>query len=161
MLTGDNPDPVSLLSVHAYGDSTRQIHEAAAAAAQARKPLFVGEFGAPGPAEKSEKEFRALLAAIEAAQVPLAALWVYDFRGQDGTWNVTANNDRASQLQAISAANARLRAGLTRGGQTPPAAAPAAESRPGRSRRARGNLRPSYRGSRAAPGRCPSSSTGE
>jgi hypothetical protein len=109
MLTSDNPDPVSLISVHAYGDCSREIHAAAAAAARAKKPLFVGEFGAPGPVEKSEKEFRALLAAIEEAQVPLAALWVYDFKGQDGTWNVTATNGRAYQLRAIAEANARLR----------------------------------------------------
>jgi hypothetical protein len=100
--------------VHAYGDCTREIHEAAAAAARARKPLFVGEFGAPGPAEKSEKEFRSLLSTIEEALVPLAALWVYDFKGQDASWNVTATNERAYQLQAISEANARLRADLAR-----------------------------------------------
>jgi hypothetical protein len=113
MLTGDNPDPVNVISVHAYGDSdyddlSKAIRDAAAVAERVRKPLFVGEFGAPGPAAKSEKEFRALLAAIEAARVPLAALWVYDHKDQDGTWNVTATNERAYQLRAISEANARL-----------------------------------------------------
>jgi hypothetical protein len=61
MLIDDNPAPVSLISVHAYGDAAREIHAATAVAARVRKPLFVGEIGAPGPAEKSEKEFRALL----------------------------------------------------------------------------------------------------
>jgi hypothetical protein len=122
MLTDDNPDPVDLISVHAYGDAAREIRDATAVAARVRKPLFVGEFGAPGPAEKSEKEFRALLSTIEAAQVPLAALWVYDFKAQDGAWNVTAVGDRAYQLRAISAANARIRAvsGATEPGRRGP-----------------------------------------
>jgi hypothetical protein len=70
----------------------------------------VGEFGAPGPAAKSEKEFRTLLTAIEQAAVPLAALWVYDRASNDPDplWNVTATNERAYQLQAIAEANARL-----------------------------------------------------
>jgi hypothetical protein len=127
MLAGDNPDPVSVISVHAYGDCTREVREAMVAAAGVRKPLFVGEFGAPGPAAKSEQEFRTLLAAIEKAQVPLAALWVYDFKGQDGSWNVTATNERAYQLRAIAEANARLRANLARRTQETPAATPSAD----------------------------------
>jgi hypothetical protein len=46
---------------------------------------------------------------MEKAEVPLAALWVYDFPGQNDTWNVTATNDRTYQLQAIAEANARIR----------------------------------------------------
>ncbi len=41
--------------------------------------------------------------------MPLAALWVYDFSGQDADWNVTATNGRAYQLEAVAEANARLR----------------------------------------------------
>jgi hypothetical protein len=110
MLLGNAPDPVDLVSVHAYGDAGRRIREARETAAKAGKPLFVGEFGSPGPPEKSEKEFQALLAAVEEAQVPLAALWVYDFSGQDKDWNVTAANARAGQLRAVAEANARIRA---------------------------------------------------
>jgi len=109
MLLGNAPAPVDLVSVHAYGGDVRRIREAQAAAAKAGKPLFVGEFGAPGPPEKSEAEFRALLAAIEEAQVPLAALWVFDFSGQDRDWNVTPSNARAGQLRAVAEANGRIR----------------------------------------------------
>ena len=41
----------------------------------------------------------------------LAALWVYDFSPQDGEWNITFENPRAPQLQALAAANARLAKG--------------------------------------------------
>jgi hypothetical protein len=115
MLIGDNPDPVNVISVHAYGgndyeDVPAAIRAAAAVAARVRKPLFVGEFGAPGPAAKSEQEFRTLLAAIEQAAVPLAALWNYDQASNDPDplWNVTATNERGYQLRAIAEVNARL-----------------------------------------------------
>jgi hypothetical protein len=111
MLRDDNPDPVNVISVHAYGDSLDQIAPAARIAAGLKKPLFVGEFGVPGPPDaKTREQFAALLAAIEKARVPLAALWVYDFGGQDETFNVTAGNVRAYQLKAIAEANERIRA---------------------------------------------------
>jgi len=113
MLLGDNPDPVSIVSAHAYGDEAGRIRQAGAITAKAGKPLFVGEFGAPGPQEKSEKEFQALLKAVEETEVPLAALWVYDF-GHQKDWCVTAANERSYQLRAISAANERIRAALSR-----------------------------------------------
>jgi hypothetical protein len=40
-------------------------------------------------------------------EVPLAALWVFDYRGQTDR-DVTAGNGRSYQLQAISGANKRL-----------------------------------------------------
>ncbi|HPD15439.1 MAG TPA: cellulase family glycosylhydrolase [Planctomycetota bacterium] len=122
----DHPDPVNVLSIHVYETSGKRFgREVSAAeflalamqvAAQAKKPLFVGEFGASDQApdgEKGAKErLAALLAAIEKAEVPLAALWVYDFRGQDKDWNVTATNARAWQLDAIAEANQRIKARL-------------------------------------------------
>jgi hypothetical protein len=41
-------------------------------------------------------------------EVPLCALWVFDFSTFDGTWNVTQSNSRAYQLEAIAAANRKL-----------------------------------------------------
>lgn len=108
MLRDNNPDPVNAISVHAYGDCAAQISAANAVAKRARKPLFVGEFGAPGDSEKSRKEFEALVAAIESERVPLSALWVFDYRSQDGEWNVTAANSRAWQLQKVSELNRRI-----------------------------------------------------
>lgn len=120
----DNPDPVNTLSLHVYRPTEKRFGRETSAeeflavamqvSAQARKPLFIGEFGAPGigpPAEKAAREqFGALLAAIEKAGVPLAALWVYDFAAQGKDWNVRWNNARAWQLAAIAEANQRISA---------------------------------------------------
>jgi len=122
----DNPDPVDVVSVHVYGHAVagkrfgRELRPdellatTMGVARQAGKPLFVGEFGAwagEGRGGKPEREqFAELLGSIERAGVPLAALWVYDFGGQGESWNVTATNARAYQLQAIAEANRRLRA---------------------------------------------------
>ena len=109
MLRADNPDPTGTICVHIYGEAVRQVAAVAELSRGWKRPLFVGEFGACGPRERCEPEFRSLLTAIQRAEVPLAALWVYDFQGQKDTCNVTPTNDRAYQLQAIAEANARIR----------------------------------------------------
>ena len=109
MLLADNPALMTVISVHAYGDCAASIRTAAALARRRRTPLFVGEFGAPGVPAKSELEFRAILQAIEKSDVPLAALWVYDFRSQDADFNVTSANARLYQLRAVAEANTHLR----------------------------------------------------
>lgn len=122
VLRRDNPDPLDTLCVHVY-PSTGQPYPGGARSlddligtlcrlsAEAQKPLFVGEFGAAIPADPARERlvFQELLAAIERNPVPLAALWVFDFRSQekDGL-NVTFDNGRAYQLEQIAAANARL-----------------------------------------------------
>jgi len=123
----DNPDPVNVVSIHLYDASAGRFGRdgvsveellslAVRAAARAGKALFVGEFGAasrPPDGEKGARaRFAAILAAIEKAEVPLAALWVYDFAGQARDWNVTATNARAWQLEAIGRANQRIKARL-------------------------------------------------
>lgn len=122
----DNPDPVNTISIHIYEPKEKRFGRettveqflavAAQVSAQAKKPLFVGEFGAPGIGPEAEKAARerlaALIAAIENARVPIAALWVYDFSGQEKDWNVTPTNSRAWQLTAIAEANQRLKARL-------------------------------------------------
>lgn len=108
MLHDDNPAPIDVVTVHAYENGAALIRTAAALCRKWKRPLFVGEFGASGPQPKSEKEFTALLKVIEEERVPLAALWVYDFQGQDDTWNVTGQNERAYQLRAVSDANVRI-----------------------------------------------------
>jgi hypothetical protein len=112
MLLGDNPDPMNVLSVHWYQEPAARLEAAQATAARARKPLFVGEVGVPGaPSAETRERFAAMIAAIERCGVPLAALWVYDYAGQDSEWNVTATNARAYQLEAVSEANRRMKAG--------------------------------------------------
>lgn len=103
MLRADNPDPLDTLTVHAYEDDDfARLPDAARAAQAARKPLFVGEFGVSGPrTPESERRFAAQLAALRQNRVPLAALWVYDFKHQPEL-SVTATNERAWQLKALA-----------------------------------------------------------
>lgn len=75
-----------------------------------QKPLFVGEFGLPLTAgsESGRLQFAALVAALETSKVPLSALWVFDYSGQDKDWNVTFENQRSYMLKEISQANQRM-----------------------------------------------------
>lgn len=109
MLVADNPAPVDVMSVHVYGEALPQLAKAAEVAKKVRKPLFVGEFGVPGPQDKSEKEFRELLSAIEAQQVPLAAVWT--FSGKQDDYSIVPGGPRGYQLQLLTEANARIQAG--------------------------------------------------
>jgi len=107
MLAGDNPDPVDTISVHIYEDAAGRLAEASHVARGAGKPLFVGEFGVPGEGPEPMERFHSLLRLIEDAQVPLAALWVFDFKVQSDL-NVRADNARSYQLKAIAEANRRI-----------------------------------------------------
>lgn len=112
MLAADNPDPVSSLCVRLYEDTdASRLGQAMAVARRLKKSLIVGEFGVPGvPTAESRQRFAAQLELLQREQVPLAALWVFDFDGQAADWNVTAANTRQEQLAAVAAANRRLRA---------------------------------------------------
>lgn len=112
MLAADNPSPVNTLSVRGYDLTTdlERLDQAMTVAQAVKQPLFVGEFGVPGTAGGEPKlQFAAMLNAIETNNVPLAALWVFDFEGQAKDWNVTATNGRGWQLDAIQQANERMR----------------------------------------------------
>lgn len=109
MLAKMNPDPINAISVHAYDDADAQrIAGAMTVARNTNKPLFVGEFGAPGETAEQGSKVRRLLDAIVEQQVPLSALWVYDF-GSQKDFSVTATNARAWQLTLITDANERMR----------------------------------------------------
>jgi inosine-uridine nucleoside N-ribohydrolase len=108
MLAGDNPDPIDTISVHVYGDAADRLAQAVQAARHCGKPLFVGEFGVPGAGPEATRQFQSLLQQMEEAQVPLAALWVFDYQRQS-EWNVGPDNGRSYQLAALAAANRRLR----------------------------------------------------
>ena len=113
VLAADNPSPVDTLSVRGY-DLTNDLGRLARAMAISRtlkKPLFVGEFGVAGPSgDEAKTKFISILRAIETNGVPLAALWVFDFSSQAKDWNVTGNNGRDWQLDAIQQLNARMAA---------------------------------------------------
>ncbi len=108
MLTGDNPNPTDTISVHIYADAADRLAEALRAARRVGKPLFVGEFGDPGEGPEANERFAALLHHVEELEVPLAALWVFDYAGQT-EWSVRQDNSRGYQLQAIAEANRRIR----------------------------------------------------
>ena len=120
ILRRDNPDPMDGISVHIYPASefvagatniSQAVRLVTNEARALGKPLFIGEFGVnrqAGPIETQKQVFAEMLAAIEESDVPLAAAWVFDFSGQDTDWNITFDNDRASLLQMLSAANQRL-----------------------------------------------------
>ncbi len=111
-LARQNPDPIDALSVHVYeAEDLQRLDWLRRAGTRIGKPVFVGEFGV-GPAGKSEAErrqaFPRFLRAILDGGCPLAALWVYDYPRQK-EWNVTATNDRAWQLDAVTEANRSLK----------------------------------------------------
>ncbi|MBM3290785.1 MAG: glycoside hydrolase family 5 protein, partial [Candidatus Hydrogenedentes bacterium] len=120
-----NPDPCNTLSVHIYppdhekrfSQSTTSYDEILAlcmdASRTSGKPLFVGEWGArddaEGPArDAARRDNFELITAIDRNNVPLAALWVYDFPEQDSFANVTSANGRKYLLKAVELANHRI-----------------------------------------------------
>jgi cellulase (glycosyl hydrolase family 5) len=119
ILRRDNPDPMGGISVHIYPNTeslagTRSVAETISMVAQAAKtlgkPLFIGEFGVSrqaGTAQAQKRLLSELLTAIAQANVPLAAVWVFDFAGQDSDWNITFQNDRSWALELISEVNQR------------------------------------------------------
>ncbi len=117
-LAADNPSPIDTLSVRGYDAvaDLGRIPQAMEVAHREKKPLFVGEFGVPdnGAQAASREGMAVMLRCLETNQVPIAALWVYDFDGQSRDWNVTPTNTRGWQLEEIQRANERIRkAGLS------------------------------------------------
>ena len=122
MLLRDNPDPMNLLTIHLYPQTEGRYSGGASTldgalaltcqyAAQAGKPLFLGEFGVPrklGTRAQQEATFQELLDAIVHHRVPLSAFWVFDFGSQDQDWNVSFQNDRAWMISRVTQANDRL-----------------------------------------------------
>ena len=104
MLSGDNPAPMETFSGRLYtSDDVRLLDWASESARSSRRPLFVGEFGVPGPASADALDrMRSLLDSLESRGVPLAALWVFDFDGQRADWNVTTENGRSGILALVA-----------------------------------------------------------
>ena len=78
-----------------------------------KKPLFIGEFGPNGydKTTKVEREqFEFLLDLIKKQNVPLSALWNFEFEhGDQVPWNITEQNHRAYMLKALQDANLELK----------------------------------------------------
>ena len=120
------PDPHDMVSIHLYpqtperrfGNVETPLSEALTFSVDASrtsgKALFVGEFGVSeeafaGDTLEIRDLFNDTLQDIAQSDAALAALWVFDHKDQDKTWNVTAENGRAWMLDAVAEANKRLK----------------------------------------------------
>lgn len=103
MLAADNPDPINVISLRLYADDDAgRLDWALRAARKSGKPVFIGEFGVPGGDTPANRErFVRWQTLIGQNDIPMAALWVFDFDAQNGEWNVTPESDRAWQLEAL------------------------------------------------------------
>ncbi|GBF75698.1 hypothetical protein PA598K_04121 [Paenibacillus sp. 598K] len=125
MLAWDSPDPFDVLSAHYYLSESERFGEQRATdkllrlmqetARQTGKPLFIGEFGVPDTLTDGTVDparARALIEemteALRRADVPLSALWVYDYKYQPDT-TVTGTNERAYQLELLQRWNAEYK----------------------------------------------------
>lgn len=112
-LLAENPAPIDSLSFRAYSQASdlARIPAAMGVSRSAKKPLFVGEYGVAGGDTPATREaFSKILTCLETNQVPLSALWVFDFDAQAAKWSVTESNARKWQLEEISKLNKRLSA---------------------------------------------------
>src|SRR5690606_7605557 len=78
-----------------------------------KKPLFLGEWGAQEAKYGGETKvkFIELLTAIEDNQVPLSAMWVFDYPPHDTQEGINVSPDngpREYMLQEIMKVNARI-----------------------------------------------------
>ncbi len=108
VLLADTPFPTSVISIHAYEDDKDRIDETQVIAVDNNIPLFVGEFGGMENSPTPEADFWDTLKIIEDNDVPLCAVWVYEFDDQDGIHNITAENSRSYQLSGLQQFNARF-----------------------------------------------------
>jgi hypothetical protein len=113
------PDPLDVISIHLYPYALQKrfkgrsasyqdvLDEVNSVARSTNKRVFVGEFGVPKMSnhEAEKREFRNMLDALIQARPDWAALWVYDFWGQEGEWNVSFKNERSYQLEWLIQAN--------------------------------------------------------
>jgi hypothetical protein len=114
MLLMESPDPVNLVSAHIYQQTQRLspygpetvsqfIGRYARFAAEAGKPLFIGEFPVRNPAQAEE-----YIRAIEENHVPLSAFWTFDNSRQEETMSVTFHNQRSFAIDLVAKANKAL-----------------------------------------------------
>ncbi len=74
-----------------------------------KKPLFIGEFGAPLTlGAEEESVFMEIMEGIEMYKVPLSCVWVFDLPQQNADWNITTTNSRQYMLEEIRKLNDRI-----------------------------------------------------
>lgn len=121
IINRDNPEPLDTISIHIYGDNpveqecaswatnrVQYIKTIVSTAKEMKRPVFIGEFGL---AESTNcvvvDVFSDMIADMDTAGVDLAAFWVYDLTAQDGSWNVTFDNNRSDMIKIAAEANKR------------------------------------------------------
>lgn len=132
VLVRDNPDPLNVISVHAYAGTEKEFFsdqpvktfsglmaETRKAGATVNKPIFLGEFSTPSylppeytqPNPNEHAQFNELIAAIEDNKIPLSAVWTFgrwSGYGPDASYDIEDNNARGYMLDLIEAANERI-----------------------------------------------------
>jgi hypothetical protein len=101
MLEKATPAPVNGISLHAYEDDDQRFAWAVEVSRKLKKPIFIGEFGAQKETTEQAAKFHRLLKAIRSADIPLAAVWVFDYKRQ-GEFNLMPDTPRGYQLDAIA-----------------------------------------------------------
>jgi len=119
----DNPDPLNSISIHLYYECDDQyfadqkvnldgvVKTTMADSALVKKPLFIGELGAPRDLgiDKERTFHKRLIEAMVVNRVPLATFWDFDNGGLANEWNITATGERSYILDWISAANKQIK----------------------------------------------------
>jgi endo-1,4-beta-mannosidase len=100
MLEKANPDPVDGISLHAYENDDQRFPWALEVSRRMNKPIFIGEFGAQNDTPEQRAKFERLFTAIATSDIPLAALWVFDYPNQPD-FNVMPDTARSVQLERI------------------------------------------------------------
>lgn len=118
MLAEDNPSPISSLCGRLYATSDLEfLKPAMKFSKRIGKPLIIGEFGVEGAlTDANRKQFERWMEALDENEIPLAALWVFDFSGQSN-WNVTAENGRKEMLARVAELNKRWRVSVAKTGR--------------------------------------------
>ena len=125
-LRESNPRPINTISIHLYPNfegrylslfkvgAYELIRNTMMDSILIRKPLLILEFGASRydppwttNLQEEKEQFYQIMEIIKKEDVPLSAVWAYDFRGAEGKWDVKSN-DRSYQLMAISDFNKHL-----------------------------------------------------
>ena len=126
ILQRDNPAPLDTIGIHVYASDAglkdlpgwaptpeAYLKWVTSVAKGLHRPVFVGEFGVPGPDNaENRRRFDELLGAVQAAEVDLAAFWVFDLANQEADWNVTFLNRRSWMLDAVVKANRSWRTAI-------------------------------------------------
>ncbi|RLD11425.1 MAG: hypothetical protein DRI44_03630 [Chlamydiae bacterium] len=120
ILLRDNPNPFDVISIHVYPVKDKKyaarakniselLEKTQKIAKKMGKPLFIGEFGVPvSLSNEINTTYSEFITAIEKYEIPLAALWVYDYENQNKDWNVNFKNNRTFMLNEISKINKKL-----------------------------------------------------